>query len=140
MVQDYLRRVVGYNKYYITTGGGAINAGASFTIDLASGPGEFLGFTIYHYGGADASYVNALIELKADAVVIYGGVMRDLLGCAFTTAFHNLFATNDVIAADAQVQSFKSLIPYESTMSVKFTNNGANQVGLAMLVHHRVYR
>jgi len=108
----------------------SLAAAASFTYTFPSGPGEFLGLVVWNYSNNVTPFYALGIKVVIDTVTIYDNVYRDLLLLQPQYNGHGLFATVDIQATGCSSTSFAMKAPYESSMSIKITNQGNTTVDL----------
>lgn len=140
MGMDSLRRVVGYNTFYAPTFANAIAAGGYVDLTCATGPGEFLGFIIAHWGGTLADLNQLNFRLTVDGYAAYNATLRDWIGVDLTATGTGLFGTNFVIGTGARGSSKPPVVPYASSCVLRFANPTANSVSEAITYLHRAYR
>jgi len=140
MVQDFLRRVTGYNFPFVSSWICCQVVGTVYNYDCATGPGEFEGWVAYKWGGADADLFLTTVTLVVDGTIMFAQPFQNWLGINPASTQHNHFATCDHFSAAELICSWKFKVPYESTCTLRAVNNGANPLDLAFFPYHKCYR
>ena len=138
MTAPHFRRVVGYPVPYFGYSIGLVAAYGTVVQNLPAGPGELLALGAWDYDTTSLPYNSLEIQLYIDAVLVYTGPWRILLGIDMLNAAHGLFACNNIQNAVNLCSSFQCKIPYESTAAVVWYNNNASHIDLITTLISRV--
>ena len=126
MTGPHPRRVIGYPVPSMISAGASVAVGATSTTSLPGGPGELLVIGVWNVNSYASDYYNLGIIITVDGVAVFNGMWRDLLLIYIGYNAHGLFSSSNIQSASDMGTSFACKIPYQSTLSVGFKNNGTN--------------